>query len=327
MAEAIFAIQESEDGNWTASASEADAFVSILTNFDFIINLVVVRMCLGYTKSATVQLQGAHIDIFKGLQCHYDENVITNCKEEYKWHISWYNDAIEIASKVGAAVHSPRICKRQTHRGNIPAEDVSPYFKRNLSIPFKDHLLQEPTTRFSANNCTPVALSIVPAVMMNNSLFPCIETDNSSSLSQTVLATESEKPIKKSTVNIHRLEKKWKKDLLRFFEQYFGDMPSIQNVSHEVDNLESFWLLFPKEKLPSSLTDTIKTTNPITFPNISIVLRILATLPITSCTCEKSASAIRLLKSYLKSTMSQTGLNGLASLYTHKDIEVLSRVL
>ena len=131
-----------------------------------------------------------------------------------------------------------------------------------------------------------MALSIVPAVMMNeynkeanNSLFPCIETD--SSLSQTVLATESEKPIKKSTVNIRRLDKKWKKDLLRFFEQYCGDMPSIQNVSHDVDNWESFWLLCPKEKLLSSLSDTIK-TNPITFPNISVVLRILATLPITA---------------------------------------------
>ena len=104
VAEAIFAIQENEDGNWTASASEADAFASILTNFDFIINLVIVRMCLGYTKSATVQLQGAHIDIIKGLQeISMMKMSLQTARDNIDgYHGSWYNDAIEIASKVGA---------------------------------------------------------------------------------------------------------------------------------------------------------------------------------------------------------------------------------
>ena len=34
----------------------------------FIITLVFVRMCLGYTKSATIQLQRTHIDIIRGFR-------------------------------------------------------------------------------------------------------------------------------------------------------------------------------------------------------------------------------------------------------------------
>ena len=48
----------------------------------------------------------------------------------------------------------------------------------------------------------------------------------------------------------------------------------------------------------------------------------MAVLPITSCTCERSASSVRLLKTYLRSTMSQERLNGLVTIYTHKDIKI-----
>ena len=45
-------------------------------------------------------------------------------------------------------------------------------------------------------------------------------------------------------------------------------------------------------------------------------------MPFTSCTCERSASSLWIIKTYLRSTMSQERLNSLASLYTQKDIKV-----
>ena len=99
-------------------------------------------------------------------------------------------------------------------------------------------------------------------------------------------------------------------------------MPNIATLSHEVDNWESKWANLENESIPSSISDTIRVTNPISFPNISTALKILAILPVTSCTCERSASSIRLLKTYLRGTMSQERLNGLASLFTHRDIEI-----
>ena len=78
----------------------------------------------------------------------------------------------------------------------------------------------------------------------------------------------------------------------------------------------------PEDKVPQNIAETIQKVNPVSFPDIHTVLKILAVLPVTSCTCERSASSIRLLKAYLRSTMTQERLNGLATLYTQRDIIV-----
>lgn len=44
----------------------------------------------------------------------------------------------------------------------------------------------------------------------------------------------------------------------------------------------------------------------------------MATLPVTSCSAERTFY----LKNYLRSTTSATRLNGLALLYVHKDISI-----
>ena len=46
--------------------------------------------------------------------------------------------------------------------------------------------------------------------------------------------------------------------------------------------------------------------------NVSIAYRILLTVPVTVASAERSFSKLKLLKNYLRSTMSQERLNGLA---------------
>ena len=58
------------------------------------------------------------------------------------------------------------------------------------------------------------------------------------------------------------------------------------------------------------------------FPNIHVLLNIMASLPVTSCECERSISMLRLIKTPLRSTMGQQRLNGLALLYYHQDIDI-----
>lgn len=48
------------------------------------------------------------------------------------------------------------------------------------------------------------------------------------------------------------------------------------------------------------------------FPNTSIAYRILLTIPVTVASAERSFSKLKILKSYLRSTMTQEWLNGLA---------------
>ncbi|GJN39994.1 hypothetical protein PR202_gb29154 [Eleusine coracana subsp. coracana] len=56
------------------------------------------------------------------------------------------------------------------------------------------------------------------------------------------------------------------------------------------------------------------------YPNISIAYRILFTVPVTVASAERSFSKLKLLKNYLRSTMSQERLNGLATLCIEKEL-------
>ncbi|KAI8572198.1 hypothetical protein RHMOL_Rhmol01G0179100 [Rhododendron molle] len=56
------------------------------------------------------------------------------------------------------------------------------------------------------------------------------------------------------------------------------------------------------------------------FPNAWTAYRILLTIPITVASGERSFSKLKLIKSYLRSTMSQERLNGLAMLSIEKDM-------
>ena len=53
------------------------------------------------------------------------------------------------------------------------------------------------------------------------------------------------------------------------------------------------------------------------FPNINVLLRIACTLPITSVETERENSVLKNLKTYLRSTMSNERLTGLALMKIH----------
>jgi hypothetical protein len=58
------------------------------------------------------------------------------------------------------------------------------------------------------------------------------------------------------------------------------------------------------------------------FPLINRLLTILITLPISNVSAERTFSTLRRLKTWLRSTMSETRLTGLALLNIHRDIYV-----
>ena len=85
------------------------------------------------------------------------------------------------------------------------------------------------------------------------------------------------------------------------------------NEYSDIDGLDLFSeLKVLKEEIstPIEVLSYIKTLD--SFPNVYIAYRILLTIPVTVATAERSFSKLKLLKSYLKSTMLQDRLNGLA---------------
>jgi len=55
---------------------------------------------------------------------------------------------------------------------------------------------------------------------------------------------------------------------------------------------------------------------------IHILLILLTTLPVSNASAERSFSSLRRLKSWLRSTMSEDLLTGLAMMHIHRGIEI-----
>ncbi|KAK2442098.1 zinc finger MYM-type protein [Trifolium repens] len=56
------------------------------------------------------------------------------------------------------------------------------------------------------------------------------------------------------------------------------------------------------------------------YPNVSIAYIILLTVPVTVASAETSFSKLKLIRTYLRSSMSQERLNGLATLSIENDM-------
>jgi len=56
------------------------------------------------------------------------------------------------------------------------------------------------------------------------------------------------------------------------------------------------------------------------YPNLFKLLQLVMTLPVSSATCERSFSAMRRVRNYLRTTMSESRFSALSSLYIERDL-------
>ncbi|XP_047138941.2 52 kDa repressor of the inhibitor of the protein kinase-like [Hydra vulgaris] len=113
----------------------------------------------------------------------------------------------------------------------------------------------------------------------------------------------------------------WRSNFLLFSNEYEDELPEPRYIMTELNMWEAYWRSF-KNSLPTTLTKLLPFIDRITFPNIFTLIQILATIPVTTCTCERSISVIRHLKTYLRNTMSQNRFNSLALMHVHQDISI-----
>jgi hypothetical protein len=95
------------------------------------------------------------------------------------------------------------------------------------------------------------------------------------------------------------------------------------DIDYDLDGLDLFSelkvlkeILQIEESAPIDILNYIKRFD--SFPNACIAYRILLTIHVTIASAENSFSKLKLIKSYLRSTMSQERLNGLAILSIEK---------
>ena len=82
-------------------------------------------------------------------------------------HSKWFKEAEEMCQSVEVEVKLPRLCGRQRHRENIPAQTPSDYYRRTVTIPVLDHLISQMKSRFTEHQRTALlGLNLIPSILV-----------------------------------------------------------------------------------------------------------------------------------------------------------------
>ncbi|KAL7582216.1 uncharacterized protein LOC111901644 [Lactuca sativa] len=97
------------------------------------------------------------------------------------------------------------------------------------------------------------------------------------------------------------------------------------DIFSDVDSNDLFTeLKFLQKTLPNDIKSAVEILEFVKvedcYPNVFIAYRILLTIPVTVASAERNFSKLKLLKNYLRSSMSQERLNDLAILCIEKDM-------
>ncbi|XP_021354433.1 acetylcholine receptor subunit alpha-like [Mizuhopecten yessoensis] len=78
----------------------------------------------------------------------------------------------------------------------------------------------------------------------------------------------------------------------------------------------------PNTIKPASLQETPPLTNRELYPCVWTMLAILVTMPVSTCSAERSFSSLRRVKTHLRRTMGQERLSSLSILHIHRDMPI-----
>lgn len=70
--------------------------------------------------------------------------------------------------------------------------------------------------------------------------------------------------------------------------------------------------------VPNTIASTLLATAKAIFPNVHYLITLLAVLPVTTCEAERAISSLRRLKAYLRSSVGEDRLTGLALMHIHR---------
>ena len=274
---------------WNAdSRATATGLSLLMKKFEFIFCVVVCNEIMQYLYSLTVSLQSSTLAIVEAYQFVLTvietlEGIKKNIEEH---HLRWYNEAVRVAKQLDVEPSVKRTCFSQYFRPNTPYSNVSEYYRRNITLPMLNEIIEDLRRRFSPESQQFIrGFYCIPQIMQ-------------------------------------KYPKAWKEKLLTFMKTYRNDLPHYESCRAEVDCWGTFWLEEFKGEEPETLQDLLNFTKVDMYPNISTVLKLLGTVPVTTCTCERCMSVLRRLKTYLRSTIGQDRFNDLAVLHIHYGLDI-----
>nr|XP_061817797.1 uncharacterized protein LOC133607313 [Nerophis lumbriciformis] len=211
---------------------QASQFFDSITNFEFILSLVVQRHVLSATKKLSQSLQGKPLDMLLAVNSLPDlsaslRNLVSDINAHHK---AWFEEAVVLASKLHIQIlHS------------VLLEPLSEFYKLALSVKLVEHSLLEVDELFTEKVMDTLrCLEIVPYAMSK------VESSTLSGL------------------------------MLRLYKEDLRDEASLDD---EIKLWKEKWLDPLAGYLPTTVLDTLKTSQIRSYSNIETLLRLQVILP------------------------------------------------
>ncbi|KAK3929211.1 52 kDa repressor of the inhibitor of the protein kinase [Frankliniella fusca] len=291
----ISALQTVSTWKESKTATKASQYVDLLLDPEFLVTLICLNDTLAATVSLSRLLQKESLDLSQASNAYLDTlNVLEEKRSKSEEIFSvLFTEAVDLGEKYDVEIKLPRGAKRGRH----PTADIEPYYRQAVYNAILDNVITDLKERLSPEvlACYNLNLLIPSKVLSNTSeseaALPKIAAKYASLLNQEPSQLE------------HALKAEWALWKSRW-----------TRVRNEEDDDGQ------RKKIPSSVLESLDACYVELFPNIREILLVLAALPASVATAERSFSTLRRIKTWMRSTMGETRLSGLTMLNVHRDI-------
>ena len=285
-----------EHGNQTASADAVCLFRSCQTP-QFLAAVHVANHCLAQSVGVSKALQDPSAVLstaYTRINDVTDEfrKMRENSEEEFH---EIFEEISSVAQDVGIEIGIPRLAGRQIHRNNVQVETPEEYYRISIFVPFLDHLITQLSDCFQAQ---------YPVQLQLQELLP-----------QYVSVEESTDRIMQAAIL-------YEDDLQQSMVVVKAQVQSWINYISQLENQNEDHFDKDKHTKPVPLSHWVKLAQDQFLPTVAMLLRIFGTIPVSNATTERTFSKLKLLKTYLRTTMGQERLSGLALMSIHQDMKV-----
>ncbi|XP_060871643.1 52 kDa repressor of the inhibitor of the protein kinase-like [Metopolophium dirhodum] len=258
-----------------------------LKDSEFMISLIVIKVLFSYGLPLCKQLQKVQIDLKKTILIV--ENVIATLKcirenNEIEFKII-YNNVKKMADDVGIELLEKRISSKQTHRANpnLQNHSTEQYYRVTVFLPYIDYFISQLTERF----------------INHKSIFEGFDC---------IFKTQ---PLPLEINGREQFNK-----LVNIYSPVVDKFNSIAEFNMWKTKLFTDYIIL------SSGLQALEICDKEFYPNIYMLIKIFCTLPVSTTTPERSFSNLKRIKTYLRNSMNETRLNGLALLACHTETKI-----
>lgn len=289
--QALELISEWKDND---SSTKARLLIDSMLKTTFLIALCTLSNFLSLTVNLSRILQKKNID--KSIAQSLINDIIAvllnkrnDAESSFK---PIFEEAQEIHTKMNIPILIPRTNARQRHRPNYNTENPIDYFRISIYIPLLDDVIEDLKFRFSSELFT--ILDITNLIPFNI--------------------------LKKEDIDYETI----KKNIAKYLSQFTNESNEIisATLGTEIELWKLKWTNFSGENIPDSAIESLHLCEQDIYPRIYLALKILSVLPVSVATSERSFSSLKRLKTWLRSTMAQERLVGLALMHINREIKI-----